>query len=103
MEHGTRVAYDRYGCRCDLCREVIRKHNAGRDRKLSRLPVENMLQKLSSTDFPQRYSAGIKSWTIKGIDVFKADRICCEYGFHPYEIWGDDWFIDSWNRTHFTR
>lgn len=28
--HGTRNTYERYGCRCNLCKEAKRKHNAKR-------------------------------------------------------------------------
>lgn len=26
--HGTRTQYERYGCRCNLCKKVKKKHNA---------------------------------------------------------------------------
>lgn len=83
----------RAGCKCHDCKEIGRKSNSERDRKIPRLPVEPLVSKFTDQDFLKKYGSSLKAWETSGVHVFKVDEICCSMGFHPYEIYGEDWFL----------
>lgn len=93
MPHIPSLSKYRGGCRCDGCREIGSKSNMQRDRKIPRLPVHPMLNRFSSDDFSKKYQNSIDSWKTNGVNVFKIDEICCSMGMHPYDVYGDDWFL----------
>lgn len=84
----------RNGCRCADCKAIGSIHNRKRNRKrAARVPVEPLVEKLPQ-DFRNRYKTSIVGWEKNGITVFVADKICCEYGVHPWVVYGDSWY---WN------
>jgi len=93
MSHKPSLSKYRGGCRCDECREIGRKSNMQRDRKIPRLPVHPMIDKFSSNDFSKKYQNSIDNWKTTGVSIFKIDEICCSMGMHPYDVYGDDWFL----------
>lgn len=99
MNHGTYSAYTSGGCRCDDCRQAARDHKRRKYGDTVRLPWEPMFEKFSEFEaFSLRYSAFFPSWKRYGIDPYKADTVCCDMGVHPYEIWGDEWFVTEWRK-----
>lgn len=35
----------------------------------------------------------MQRFRVDGIPVSQADRIAIHFGFHPFEIWGEDWWV----------
>jgi len=56
-----------------------------------------MLDKLP-VDFKIRFRDSMPRWIKCGIRLYRADKICIQYGYHPYEVYGDTWYEDIWNK-----
>lgn len=89
-------SYNSYksGCRCIDCKTIGSIQNKERNsRRNKRLPIAPLIEKLPP-EFRSRYRDSIRSWEKIGITLFAADRICCQYGFHPWVVYGDIWYWD---------
>lgn len=101
-KHGT--ARYRQGCRCDICVETMRAYRRQfkplSDASKLMLSVEPLLERL--------YLAGRLSevdnhclyrWRKNGnmMNIYWADRWAIRYGFHPFEIWGWDFYKGAIN------
>lgn len=51
-----------------------------------------------SVEQRQQHFAVIKSRKGQTVTVFQADRLCCRIGYHPYEVYGDLYFQDLWEK-----
>lgn len=93
--HGTVSCYRNGGCRCDECRMAVR--DIKRLQAQPTLSVQPMIDKLP-IDFRIRFRDSLINWQKNGIRLYRADKICIQYGYHPYEVYGDTWYEDIWNK-----
>jgi hypothetical protein len=91
--------YKKQKCRCDICMEANRlyceqrreRNHAARTRnKIDATPLIDLLYK----DVETHSSLGrkLRRWRYQGVDIYTADKLCCEMGYHPYEVFGDAWW-----------
>lgn len=60
---------------------------------LIRLDAEPLINKLHKDGRVGAVSAArMRDWRKGGIDLFIADKWCVRLGYHPYEIWGQDFY-----------
>ena len=89
----NRNTYLRHKCRCEACcadaLAYKRKYNAS-NIKLDCEPLVNKLAKDGRLHAVSRDT--IKGWRNNGMNVFVADRWAVKLGYHPYEIWGNDFY-----------
>ena len=101
LKHG-RQKYYRDKCRCDKCVRSWDNFNLKRNakkketraaikaRKLDAAPILALMyeqvDKHSSLGRKMRY------WRANGVDPYTADKVCCELGYHPFEVFGDAWW-----------
>lgn len=97
VKHG-RNAYVKYKCRCEICCQETLEYKRGyraRKGKVSR--------RLDSAPFIARLERDerlaavdptfVSKWRRNGIDVWAADRWSIRLGYHPLEIWGQDFYV----------
>lgn len=95
-KHG-RSTYLKYKCRCDICvtdakeyRERYRRNNINAGLRVDATPLLDRLWR------DGRYSAieaSIKSrMRDEGIELYNADKWAIRLGYHPIEIWGQDFY-----------
>lgn len=90
--HG-RSTYLKYKCRCDICVEDARVYRANRKKPVLILDGELLIERLtrdgriSSVDTSARHK-----WKTRGMEVHNADRWAVKLGYHPYEIWGNEFY-----------
>jgi hypothetical protein len=101
ISHG-RLKYYQEGCRCDVCvhgqteynrkREDKRKVQrvAARESKLDAQPLIDLLY--DKIDPRSSIGRKLRYWKRFGVDVYAADKFCCEMGYHPVEVFGDAWW-----------
>ena len=99
--HGTRKKYEVEKCRCDLCCARRRQYNKERNeqKKNNRIylppePIWEVMTQEQRNNAPTFMSAYSK----KGIPLYNADRWCIKLGLHPWSVYGDVWFEESWRR-----
>lgn len=90
--HG-RSCYMKYKCRCEICVESARDYRANYMPPGIRLKSEPFVKRLT---LDGRLSAitpsQIGKWRRIGLDIYSADKWAVKLGYHPYEIWGDDFY-----------
>lgn len=103
LTHGTITGYTTHGCRCEPCAEAgarwreKRKARYAAKPKPPMLPVEPILAILD--DYNRReITLVLKRSMARGISVYRADRICCKLGVHPWMVYGDLYFQDLWKQ-----
>lgn len=95
--HGLH-AYRVYKCRCEICAAAS---NAARTRyrPLSdsvkvRLDAQPLLDRLTRDGRLNAVdNSKISSWRKGGIAIYSADKWCIRLGYHPIEIWGQDFYV----------
>jgi hypothetical protein len=97
LRHGKLNTYKRDGCRCDLCKEVGSKYNATRYRPRPRLPLAPILACLDESKKTNKARLE-KTYGETGVTIGWADRFCISMGKHPWEVYGDLWFQDLWDK-----
>ena len=95
--------YTKHGCRCEVCCRSNEDFNRRRreKRQAQRKPVFRV--RLDGAVFVERLIKDnrhgaintnlISKWTRFGIDLYKADEWCVRLGYHPVEIWGQDFYV----------
>lgn len=96
-KHGT--AMYRRGCRCDTCvttmREYRRQFKPLSDAADLRLSVEPLVERLAQADrLSELDPHRISQWRRNGwmVSVYWADKWAIKLGFHPFEVWGWDFY-----------
>jgi hypothetical protein len=95
-EHGISM-YRQRGCRCQTCRTAMTEQRK-RFRKLSdnkpiRLDGEVFVDRLIRDERHFAINTNVISkWRRFGIDIYNADEWCVRLGYHPSEIWGQDFY-----------
>lgn len=98
-EHGISMYRQRH-CRCDICKA------AATAERLKYRPKKNPVSiRLDGTRFVERLLRDnrhgaintnlISKWQRFGIDLYAADRWCVRLGYHPIEIWGNDFYRNT--------
>lgn len=90
--HG-RSTYLKYKCRCDVCVEDARAYRAKRAVEAIRLKADPFIHRLTvdgRIDTVDRSS--VARWKRNGMTIYWADRWAVSLGYHPYEIWGADFY-----------
>lgn len=106
MNH-NRTRYTKHGCRCDVCCRSNDEFNRWRREKRQAERSQVFKLKLDGTVFVERLikdnrhgainTSLISRWSRNGIDVYNADRWCVRLGYHPIEIWGQDFYAGCHN------
>lgn len=90
--HG-RSTYLKHKCRCEICTEDARVYREKYARSGIRLDGEPFIQRLTTDGrVTSAGSNNVSKWRRYGMDIFAADRWAVKFGYHPYEIWGDDFY-----------
>lgn len=100
-EHGISM-YRYRQCRCDICkqaasaqRKAFRPKPKNHDSKNIRLDGERLVARLMKDERHTAIGSHlISKWTNQGIDIYNADAWCMKLGYHPIEIWGQDFYQD---------
>jgi hypothetical protein len=72
VRHGTRSEYQRFGCRCDACREAERLYNAAR-RELPEVRAKALARaKRYAARYPERRAASAAKWRFKNPEACAA-------------------------------
>jgi hypothetical protein len=92
INHG-RSSYLKHKCRCEICVEDARRYRAEYTPPGIRLKSEPFVQRLILDGrLSAITSSQLGKWKRIGLDVYNADRWAVKLGYHPYEIWGDDFY-----------
>ena len=92
--------YKIHKCRCDICIAAHKRHRAEQNYKNGRTPITHVLisgEPLANI-FRERQLAGgsmskhIMKWEDVGITVYEADKWCMKLGYHPFEVFGAEYF-----------
>ena len=90
--HG-RSTYLKYKCRCDICVEDARVYRAKIKKPVLRLDGDVFLDRLIRDGRIGAVETSARhKWKTRGIEVHNADRWAVKLGYHPYEIWGADFY-----------
>ena len=97
MIHG-RNGYTKHKCRCDICvtaNKVYRREYKlanGGDMNI-RLDATPLIARLIRDGQMAHVTRGMyRSWIKNGISVYNADKFCIKVGYHPYMIFGADFY-----------
>lgn len=87
LRHGRPGRYDA-GCRCQAC---LAAHDGER-----RLPFAALEELIAGTTVDVARAVGVDRRQVlrfraRLLQVHEADRLAIAAGFHPTEVWGDDW------------
>lgn len=98
FKHG-RTGYLRHKCRCDICREANRlyrrQHRENQVKlELPKLPGAPLVRLLELDGQLEALNPAYKfRWLRYGLSVYSADVMAVKFGYHPYEVWGDDFYV----------
>ena len=92
----NRTTYVKYKCRCSVCVA------ANSEYKKRYRPVATYRLRLDSAPLISRLERDgrltavsnrcLNRWTREGIELYNADRTCIKLGYHPTEIWGNQFY-----------
>lgn len=91
--------YKKQKCRCEDCvtayntwsRNYQAEKIAKRMRnKLDAAPLIDLLY--AQVETHSSLGRKLRRWKYEGVDIYTADKICCELGYHPFEVFGDSWW-----------
>lgn len=99
FQHGVN-AYRNKKCRCEECREAHRlaqlKYRPKSDSKKIRLDATPLLKRLERDGRLEAVeNSRISVWRKSGIDLYAADRWCIRLGYHPIEVWGQEFYLGA--------
>lgn len=91
--------YKKEKCRCDVCVDAYRvysleyntkKRAARTHNKIDAGPLIDLLY--AQVETHSSLGRKLRRWRSQGVDIYTADRLCCEMGYHPFEVFGDAWW-----------
>ena len=99
FEHGAN-GYRNHKCRCEVCGDAYRisqyKYRPKSDSLKIRLDSTPLIDKLKRDGrLESLENSLISGWRKTGIDLYAADRWCIRLGYHPIEIWGQDFYLGA--------
>lgn len=62
-----------------------------KDKQSIRLSPEPLIRKLAR-DGRFVDKSTVCRWRRTGLDLFVADRLCCRFGYHPFEVYGTEFY-----------
>ena len=94
----NRNSFLKHYCRCDISREDSRRYKReynirhGRTRRVldGNVLVDRLIRDGRQNAVP---SDKLHKWRTRGIEVFSADRWAIRLGYHPLEIWGQEFYV----------
>lgn len=90
--HG-RSTYLKHKCRCAICVEDARVYRATYRKTAVRLDANQLVLRLQLDGRSGAVANSLLSkWRKSGMDVYNADRWAVKLGYHPFEIWGSDFY-----------
>ena len=90
--HG-RSTYLKHKCRCAICVEDARVYRATYRKTPIRLDANQLVRRLQLDGRTNAVANTLLSkWRKSGMDVYNADRWAVKLGYHPFEIWGSDFY-----------
>ena len=90
--HG-RSTYLKHKCRCEICVEDARLYRATYRKSVVRLDANHLVLRLQLDGRTGAVANSLLSkWRKSGMDVYNADRWAVKLGYHPFEIWGSDFY-----------
>ncbi len=95
--HGLN-AYRVYKCRCEICtsanNESRRKYRPLSDSVKIRLDAQPLIDRLTRDGRLNAVeNSKISEWRKNGIGIYPADKWCIRLGYHPIEVWGQDFYV----------
>lgn len=101
-KHG-RSTYLKYKCRCDICvtdaREYRRRFRVENIHAGLRVDAEPLLYRLERDGREAAIESKTRSrWRAEGIELYNADKWAIRLGYHPIEIWGQDFYRNCFDR-----
>jgi len=100
-KHGV-YAYQKKNCRCEECIDIFRAYRRNQaikrksDASKARLSGQVFVDRIMRDG---RHEAISKTtmfrWCKYGMSIYTADHFACQLGYHPYEIWGDDFYVGT--------
>jgi hypothetical protein len=97
-EHGMSM-YRQRKCRCDICKQAAADQRK-QFRKPDHIPTvrldgHTLLERLEADGRLLAVHTSIRDkWRRFGIAIHSADFWCIKLGYHPVEIWGNDFYQD---------
>lgn len=102
IKHG-RSSYLKYHCRCDICvtdakayRKRYRETNINAGLRVDATPLLDRLERDGRT-----FAVASKTksrWRDEGIELYSADKWSVSLGYHPIEIWGQDFYRNCFSK-----
>ena len=94
--HGA-AGYRYGGCRCEICIEGIRaerrKYRKRSDACRLRFSATPLIERLEKDGRMAAIANSIvHRWKREGMDVYGVDRWCIRFGYHPVEIYGQEFY-----------
>ena len=90
--HG-RSTYLKYQCRCTVCVEDAREYRVNRKKPVLMLDGEPLIDRLTRDGrITSIKTSATHKWRTRGMSVYLADRWAIKLGYHPVEIWGNDFY-----------
>jgi hypothetical protein len=95
--HGVN-AYRVHKCRCETCtiahRESRRRYRPLSDSVNVRLDPAPLIERLTRDGRLEAVENSVISrWRKDGIGIYSADKWCIRLGYHPIEVWGQDFYV----------
>lgn len=97
IKHG-RNAYVNNRCRCEQCHQAAleykRRYNARKGKTRRLLDSQPFLDRIEKDGrISWICESTIRRWRRGKIDLWVADRWAITLGYHPLEIWGQDFYV----------
>lgn len=90
--HG-RSTYLKHKCRCVICVEDARQYRLTYRKSGVTLSAEHLVRRLQLDGRTSAVNSSLLAkWRKSGMDVYNADRWAVKLGYHPFEIWGSDFY-----------
>lgn len=95
--HGLH-AYRVHKCRCEICKkantDARRKYRPLSDAVSLRLNAEPLITRLTRDGrLAAVENSIIFRWRKDGIGIYSADEWCVRLGYHPFEVFGQDFYV----------
>lgn len=89
--------YRKHGCRCEVCSAAYAEYRRSLRKHQDTPPLidpEPLIKFIIELGEPMTATKTrlMESWRKNGIDIYRVDKLCVARGFHPFEVYGDEWW-----------